>query len=452
MRTWPITLSALSLVFTWVPGRTLATTCGAWQIVPSPNPGNAENGLSGVAARSPVDAWAVGQTKDGSSSAVPIAIHWDGAAWSLVSLPDTAGLGTSPVLMDVDVAGADQVWAVGYVTSGYPTNNLPLVLRRTGSTWDYVHTVTLRPQTEYPYSPRGGFAYSVEALAPNDVWAVGVAAGFGDAQATSVGMALHWDGSTWTDIDVPRVGNRSHRLEDAAAISSNDVWTVGYYRNVADTYRAVVYHWDGSAWSRVGTPAESIAQSFLHAIVALGPNDIWAAGSINYSEPLFLHWDGSGWDIVAGPAGATGEIHALAAIGPADIWATGAFDSNFYHWDGASWTSAGSPPVPGATAVNRGGGLAVVGACDVWSVGSFTTSSASFTLVERLQAATLPGDMDCDGTVGFGDINPFILALSDPSGYAAAYPDCSIGNGDINGDGSVDFGDINPFVAMLTGG
>ncbi len=62
------------------------------------------------------------------------------------------------------------------------------------------------------------------------------------------------------------------------------------------------------------------------------------------------------------------------------------------------------------------------------------------------------GDLDCDGTVSFGDINPFILALSDPSGYAAAYPDCYIANGNINGDGSVDFGDINPFVALLAGG
>jgi hypothetical protein len=450
MRTWPVALLVLSAMLTGVPALTLANPCGSWQIVLSPSPGNAENGLSGVAVRSPGDVWSVGRAKDGSSSAVPMAIHWDGAAWSLVSLPDTTGLGTSPVLMDVDVAGADQTWAVGYVTTGYPANNLPLVLRRTGGTWDYVNTVTLRPQTEYPYSARGGFAYSVEALAADDVWAVGTAVGFGDAQATSVGMAVHWDGSAWTDIDVPRVANRSHSLQDAAAISSNDVWAVGYYRNVGDTYRAVVYRWNGAAWIRVVTPAESIAQSFLHAIVALGPNDIWAAGSINYSEPLFLHWDGSSWTIVAGPAGATGEIHALAAIGPADIWATAAFDSNFYHWDGIGWTSAGNPPVPGATSVNRAGGLAVVGSCDVWSVGSFSTGSASFTLVERLAADALPGDLNCDGTVDFADINPFVLALTDPAAYAAAFPNCAIASGDINGDGSVDFGDINPFVALLT--
>ena len=61
------------------------------------------------------------------------------------------------------------------------------------------------------------------------------------------------------------------------------------------------------------------------------------------------------------------------------------------------------------------------------------------------------GDMNCDGAVNFDDINPFVLALSDPAGYHSAYPNCNIMNGDINGDGLVNFDDINPFVALLTG-
>ena len=63
-----------------------------------------------------------------------------------------------------------------------------------------------------------------------------------------------------------------------------------------------------------------------------------------------------------------------------------------------------------------------------------------------------PGDMNCDGAVSFDDINPFVLALSTPAGYAAQYPNCNILNGDVNGDGLVNFDDINPFVALLSGG
>ena len=65
---------------------------------------------------------------------------------------------------------------------------------------------------------------------------------------------------------------------------------------------------------------------------------------------------------------------------------------------------------------------------------------------------TVPGDMNCDGFVTVGDIGPFVLALTNPAGYAAQYPNCDINHGDINNDGSVTVGDIGGFVALLTGG
>ena len=53
----------------------------------------------------------------------------------------------------------------------------------------------------------------------------------------------------------------------------------------------------------------------------------------------------------------------------------------------------------------------------------------------------------------FGDINPFVLYLTNFAAWQAAYPGCPPENGDINGDGLYpDFGDINPFVALLTRG
>ncbi len=61
------------------------------------------------------------------------------------------------------------------------------------------------------------------------------------------------------------------------------------------------------------------------------------------------------------------------------------------------------------------------------------------------------GDLNCDEQVDFGDINPFVLILTDPGAWQASYPGCPMGNGDINSDGAVNFGDINPFVALLTG-
>jgi hypothetical protein len=62
---------------------------------------------------------------------------------------------------------------------------------------------------------------------------------------------------------------------------------------------------------------------------------------------------------------------------------------------------------------------------------------------------TRRGDLNCDGSFNFGDINPFVIALVSPAQYATLFPDCPILNGDINGDGSVNFGDINPFVELM---
>jgi len=60
--------------------------------------------------------------------------------------------------------------------------------------------------------------------------------------------------------------------------------------------------------------------------------------------------------------------------------------------------------------------------------------------------------MNCDGLVNNFDIDPFVLALSNPAGYAQAFPDCDLRNGDINGDGVVNNFDIDPFVALISGG
>ncbi len=63
----------------------------------------------------------------------------------------------------------------------------------------------------------------------------------------------------------------------------------------------------------------------------------------------------------------------------------------------------------------------------------------------------LLGDMNCDGVVSVGDINPFVLALTNPTGYADQFPDCDLLNGDTSGDGELSVADINGFVALLTG-
>jgi hypothetical protein len=67
----------------------------------------------------------------------------------------------------------------------------------------------------------------------------------------------------------------------------------------------------------------------------------------------------------------------------------------------------------------------------------------------RKQLPFPPGDLNCDDAVDFGDINPFVLALSNPAAYDVAFPGCAYWNADINNDGAVNIYDINPFIALL---
>ena len=68
------------------------------------------------------------------------------------------------------------------------------------------------------------------------------------------------------------------------------------------------------------------------------------------------------------------------------------------------------------------------------------------------QQQMLVGDLNCDELVNSFDIDPFVLALGDPDGYAATYPECDINNADVNDDGYVNSFDIDPFVALLSSG
>ncbi len=77
-------------------------------------------------------------------------------------------------------------------------------------------------------------------------------------------------------------------------------------------------------------------------------------------------------------------------------------------------------------------------------------SDADVQVITRLPCYAL-GDLNCDGLLNNGDIDPFVLAVTQPATYATVYPDCDIFLADINQDTLVNNGDIDSFVALLGG-
>lgn len=85
---------------------------GGWSIVTSPSPASNDT-LTGVAARSATDVWAVGTRVD-RSGAIPIdrtlTEHWNGTSWSVVASPN---VGANDNLLNGVSATPGDVWAVG---------------------------------------------------------------------------------------------------------------------------------------------------------------------------------------------------------------------------------------------------------------------------------------------------------------------------------------------------
>src|SRR5262249_51538644 len=83
-----------------------------WQVVPSPDPrpgGQGDSELSGVAAISPTDIWAVG-TVGAFGNLQTLSEHWDGTGWSIIPSPSP---GNRSALFGVTALSDGTVAAVG---------------------------------------------------------------------------------------------------------------------------------------------------------------------------------------------------------------------------------------------------------------------------------------------------------------------------------------------------
>jgi hypothetical protein len=195
-----------------------------------------------------------------------------------------------------------------------------------------------------------GYGASLRAVAgssDNDVWAVG----WFLENNSRHNLTLHWDGKAWQRIPVPdvvNVGDNSiNGLYGVAAIAPNDVWAVGYAASLSTPYQTVTLHWNGSAWQIVPSPNLTRPGSYnaLNAVVAVSSNDVWAVGGAPVDlgvdgRAILMHWDGSAWQLFPEPPEVinwyTTTRWGVAARASNDVWAVGQFAA--WHWDGSTWS------------------------------------------------------------------------------------------------------------------
>ena len=144
--------------------------------------------------------------------------------------------------------------------------------------------------------------YGVHAVAANDVWAVGHTFTVTLEQT----LALHWDGTQWTDVPTPHP-SRYSRLRSVDASALNDVWAVGEITRDFKQ-RTLTQHFDGTSWVTVPSPNEGISVDYMSSVSLAAPNDVWVVGYhiavIGVDQPYqtsSFHYDGTSWRKVDAP-------------------------------------------------------------------------------------------------------------------------------------------------------
>jgi hypothetical protein len=310
----------------------VAQTCEpTWNIVPSSNgDDDVDNGLSGLAVVSPNDIWAVGSFGTYGAQRSTLAERWNGSTWSVVPTPN----GSNEVnwLLGADAVASDDVWAVGYSATNPPEQSFrqTLIERWNGNSWSVISS----PNPTPPLSggPVSNELYGLDAVSANDVWAVGTSVDFGAGQT----LVVHWNGTRWSVVPSPSPGQFGW-LRSVSAISANDVWAVGthYVNGLSVT---LILHWNGSTWSVVPSPNDGPFTQELFEVRAVSADDGWAVG---YHLAVFgfnqvyqttiLHWDGSAWSVVPSPEVNQLNNYLFSVDGTSanDAWAVGFFDTGF---------------------------------------------------------------------------------------------------------------------------
>lgn len=82
-------------------------------------------------------------------------------------------------------------------------------------------------------------------------------------------------------------------------------------------------------------------------------------------------------------------------------------------------------------------------------VGGFQPGNDYYDFLLMRYRQYVVGDANCDGTVNYLDVDPFVRALAGINAYGATFPECFYGSADTNRDGQVNFGDIDGLIGLL---
>jgi hypothetical protein len=264
----------------------------------------------------------------------------------------------------------------------------------------------------------------VAAISEGDVWAVGRAQDPAGPPYARRALIQHFDGTAWSIVPSPNRSGHTHNvLHGVSGTSASDVWAVGFSHDGTLPSRTLIQHWDGTKWAIVPSPSPEDQLNELRAVAAISADDAWAVGfrsGTGTQEPIdtfVLHWDGSAWTHVPSPniAGGANQLFGITAVSADEIWAVGfaAGGPLAMRWNGSAWSLVPVPPDAGLR-TDWLTGVSGKAADDLWAVGQGKGIFSNQTF------ATL---RHWDGTHWTDKVCRAASASNPPDGYEGGGPD-----------------------------
>lgn len=280
---------------------------GGWEVIGQDQPA----ALLSVWGTATDDVWAVGG--DPGDDTGPLVLHYDGSAWTR---------------LDSGQRGLDLWWVFGFEGG-------PVFMSGAGGT-------ILRYQDgafEELETPGASIVFGMWGSSPDDVWAVGGNNGGGS------GFVWRFDGSAWSDVELPEELSGTDTVWKVDGIAADDVWmsataaktlhwngtsldfeaipgTDASFTSIggnAERFIAVGGQFDGAIYENAGDGWESALASGAELLtgVAVSDDAAYAVGRFG----AVLRRESDGW--TAEPLSTEENLHAAWIDPDGGIWAVG---------------------------------------------------------------------------------------------------------------------------------
>jgi hypothetical protein len=258
-----------------------------WTLQPTPGLGGPVARLTSVSCTSATNCMAIGgYTGAGTSGPHLLAEHWDGATWTIQSIPEPAG-GTQMGLDSVSCGSPASCTAVGgYIGSSGAV--LPVAAHWDGTAWTIQHMPFVLNALPGPNSvscPTASYCVAAGSYGTSD-------------QGTNL-YAERWNGSRWTFQEMPAPAGNYFLLTSVSCAHPDACVAVGGAFNGSQPLGSIVeLARSGTGW-RVGKDAAP-AGTLLLGVSCASDQACTAVGE-NATDPAFFHtgvaesWTGTRW-------------------------------------------------------------------------------------------------------------------------------------------------------------